>query len=58
MEYIVTVQLDGRLVCSNCFHASRGVVDGHVSVFKINTDGETTDAYEAEMKGGKIVRTF
>jgi hypothetical protein len=58
MQYIVTVQLAGRLVCSDCFYASRGVVDGPVSVLTINTHGEITGAYEGRMEGGKIVRTF
>jgi hypothetical protein len=58
MQYIVTIQRDGELVCSNCFCASRAVVDGPVAILKLNTDGEIIDAFEARMEDGKLVPPF
>jgi hypothetical protein len=53
MHYMVTVQLDGRLVCSDCFCTSRAVVIGRVSVFEVNTDGQVTEAHEGRVEVGK-----
>ena len=58
MKYLVTVQLDGELVCGSCFYAGRAVVDGTVSVLKVNTDGEITEAYAGRMEDGEMVRPF
>ena len=55
MYYIVIVQEHGELVCANCFCASSTVVDGPASVLQINTDGEMTDSFGAEMEKGKVV---
>jgi hypothetical protein len=50
MRYIVTVQLDGELVCSDCFCTLRAVVAGPVSVFKVNTDGQVIERYEGRVE--------
>jgi hypothetical protein len=53
MQYIVTVQLDGELVCADCFCTSRAVVAGPVSVFKVTTDGQVTERYQGRVEVGK-----
>jgi hypothetical protein len=58
MQYIVSIQLDGELVCGNCFSASRAVVDGPIAILKLNTDGEVIEAFGARMEDGKIVPPF
>jgi hypothetical protein len=58
MRYIISIQLDGELVCSNSFCASRAVVDGPIAILKLNTDGELIDAFGATMEDGKIVPPF
>lgn len=55
MHYVVIVQLNGELVCNNCFCVSIVVVNGPASIFKINTDGEVTEAFDARIEEGKIV---
>jgi hypothetical protein len=55
---MVSIQLDGELVCGNCFCASRAVVDGPIAILKLNADGRVVDAFEARMEDGKIVPPF
>jgi hypothetical protein len=41
MWYLVTVQLGGRLVCSNCFCASRTIIcEAPISLINLSEKGE------------------
>jgi hypothetical protein len=58
MQYMITIQLDGWLVCSNCFCTLRIVVDGPISVLKVTADGRITEAFSTKLEDGKRVSPF
>jgi hypothetical protein len=54
MEYIVTVQREGLLVCSNCFCTGRAVEDGEIKIGVVDHTGKTLWAFKTVAMNGRI----
>jgi hypothetical protein len=54
MEYIVTVQREGILVCSTCFCTDRAVEDGEITIGVVDHTGKTLWAFKTVAMNGRI----
>jgi hypothetical protein len=54
MEYIVTVQREGLLVCSNCFCTGRAVEDGEITIGVVDHTGKTLLTFNTVAMNGII----